>query len=140
MLKINTDPRVKPKFGTYPPAVKERLSYLRKLILEVAAESETIAEIEETLKWGEPSYLTKKGSTLRMDWKAKTPDQYAMYFKCTSKLVETFKEVHGDTFNYENSRAILFRLDDEIPIAALKACISATLHYHSVKQLPNLGM
>ncbi|MFK8164960.1 MAG: DUF1801 domain-containing protein [Lewinella sp.] len=140
MLKIKTDPRVEPKFETYPPEVKERLLYLRKLIVEVAAESDIISAIEETLKWGEPSYLTKKGSTLRMDWKARAPDQYAMYFKCTSKLVETFKVVHGDTFRYENSRAILFKLEEEVPVAALKSCISAALHYHSVKQLPDLGM
>jgi len=114
--------------------------YLRKLIVEVATESDTISAMEETLKWGEPSYLTKKGSTLRMDWKARAPDQYAMYFKCTSKLVETFKVVHGDTFRYENSRAILFRLEEAVPGAALKSCISAALHYHSVKQLPDLGM
>ncbi|WP_020571885.1 DUF1801 domain-containing protein [Neolewinella persica] len=140
MLKIKTDPRVEPKFETYPPEVRERLMYLRKLILEVAAESDTIGEIEETLKWGEPSYLTKKGSTLRMDWKARAPDQYAMYFKCTSKLVDTFKVVHGDIFRYENSRAILFKLEEEVPVAGLKSCISAALHYHLVKQLPDLGM
>lgn len=140
MLKIKSDPRMESKFETYPPEVMERLTYLRKLILEVAAESETIFELEETLKWGEPSYLAKKGSTIRIDWKAKAPDQYAMYFKCTSKLVDTFKEVHGDTFNYENSRAVLFKLDDEVPVAALKRCINAALNYHSIKQLPRLGM
>jgi len=63
------------KFETYPLKVMERLTYLRKLILEVAAKSEAIFELEEMLKWGEPSYLAKKGSTIRIDWKAKAPDQ-----------------------------------------------------------------
>ncbi|MCB9248672.1 MAG: hypothetical protein H6613_09060 [Ignavibacteriales bacterium] len=31
------------------------------------------------------------------------------------KLVPTFKEVFGDLFTYENTRAIYFGLDDEIP-------------------------
>lgn len=139
-LQINTDPRVPQKFDDYPKKIQTKMQALRKLILEVAAEEDSISEIEETLKWGEPSYLVKKGSTIRMDWKAKNPDQYAMYFKCTSKLVLTFKAVFGDTFNYENNRAILFGLSDKVPKPALKACIRAALNYHKVKNQPNLGL
>ncbi len=136
--KINQNPKVKQKFNTYPAAIKTKLMYLRKLILETATEC-GIEEIEETLKWGEPSYLAKKGSTIRMDWKPKTPDQYAMYFKCTSKLVPTFKELFGDTFTYEKNRAILFDLNEEIPEKELKACIEMALTYHLVKNKPLLG-
>jgi hypothetical protein len=137
--KINQNIAVEPKFDTYPETIKPKLQYLRKLILETAGEND-IKNIEETLKWGEPSYLVKKGSTIRIDWKAKTPNQYAMYFKCTSKLVLTFKTVFGDTFKYENNRAILFDLEDEIPVAELKTCIRLALQYHSLKTLPNLGL
>ncbi len=115
------------------------MEYLRRLIIETAKEIESITEIEETLKWGEPSYLVKKGSTIRMDWKTKLPDQYAMYFKCTSKLVPTFKALYGDLFEYENNRAILFKLEDKVPEAELKECIGLALEYHSVKHLPRLG-
>ncbi len=138
-LTVNSDPRVAAKFKSYPIDVRKKLDFLRKLILEVAAANNSIHEIEETLKWGEPSYLTKKGSTLRMDWKDKNPDQYAMYFKCTSKLVPTFREVFGDTFSYEKNRAIIFSLDDKIPEKKLKACIAMALSYHSIKHLPRLG-
>ena len=139
-LKINRNPEVASKFEAYPEAVKGKMTNLRNLILETATENDTIKEIEETLKWGEPSYLTKKGSTIRIDWKTKTPDQYAIYFKCTSKLVPTFKEVYGDKFKYEKNRAILFDLDDEIPQKELKKCIAAALKYHTVKNEPFLGM
>lgn len=80
-LTIKQDPRVEEKFQTYPGEIKVRLTHLRRLILETAAETQGVNEIEETLKWGEPSYLAKKGSTIRIDWKAKAPGQYAMYFK-----------------------------------------------------------
>ena len=139
-LRISRDPRVELKFKDYPKEVKAKLNYLRNLILETASEIQGIEEIEETLKWGEPSYLVKKGSTIRIDWKAKTPNQYAMYFKCTSKLVPTFREVYGDTFNYEKSRAILFYLSDSIPNDKLKKCIGSALQYHSVKNIPRLGI
>ncbi len=116
------------------------MANLRRLVIEAAEEIEDLTNLEETLKWGEPSYLTKKGSTLRMDWKQKTPNQYQLYFKCTSKLVETFKMVYGNTFNYEKNRAIVFQLDDKIPETELKKCITAALRYHSVKQLPQLDL
>lgn len=138
-LDIQEDPRVAPKFESYPPHILPKMAYLRQLVKEVAAEIENLGTLEETLKWGEPSYLAKKGSTIRMDWKAKKPNQYAMYFKCTSKLVLTFKEIFGDTFNYETTRAIVFGLEEEIPVAELKSCIKMALQYHQVKHLPNLG-
>lgn len=140
MLQINTDPKVDAKFNTYPPQVIKKINTLRALVLSVAEECEGVSEIEEALKWGEPSFITKKGSTLRMDWKEKTPNQYAMYFKCTSLLVSTFKEVYPTLFQYEGTRAIVFQLEDEIPKAELKNCIRAALTYHSVKKLPNLGI
>ncbi len=138
-LNINKNPKVKEKFDGYPKEVKKKLEYLRQLIIQTATEIDTIIEIEETLKWGEPSYLVKKGSTIRIDWKTKTPDRYAMYFKCTSKLVETFREIYGDLFKYENNRAIVFDLNDKVPEMELKVCIELALTYHLVKNKPRLG-
>jgi Domain of unknown function (DU1801) len=127
-------------FNNYPKEIRPKLLRLRQLVLDTAAETEGVDKLEETLKWGEPSYLTKKGSTIRMDWKKKTPDQYAMYFKCTSKLVSTFKILYSDKFTFEGSRAIVFKLADEIPVSTLKHCISLALTYHRIKQLPMLGL
>jgi hypothetical protein len=88
----------------------------------------------------EPSFVTKTGSTLRMDWKEKTPDQYAMYFQCTSRLVDTFRLVFDDVFQYEEKRAIVFQLNQKIPVQELKECIKASLIYHNVKHLMTLGI
>ncbi len=139
-VQLHSNPEVKTVFDRYPEAVRSKMEQLRALVLEVAEEVEQITALEETLKWGEPSYLTKKGSTLRMDWKPKTPDQYAMYFKCTSQLVPSFRKVYKDTFTFEGNRAIVFKLDEELPEAELKQCIKTTLTYHSVKHLPLLGL
>lgn len=139
-LNITTSPDFETKLASYPDSVRGKMYYLRELILETAREVSEITELEETLKWGEPSFLTKNGSTLRMDWKKKTPDQYQMYFKCTSRLVETFKIVFGDQFQYEKSRAIIFQLDQKVPSKEIKKCIKATLLYHSLKGDIRLGM
>ncbi len=139
-LKITTSPEFETKLETYPDFVKDKLKYLRKLVIETAEEIPEITILEETLKWGEPSFVTKIGSTLRMDWKKKTPNQYQMYFKCTSKLVKTFKLVFGELFEYEKNRAIIFKLDQEIPVMELKKCIKASLMYHKVKDDLTLGI
>lgn len=139
-LEVKTDSSVADVFGKYPDHIKPKMEKLRNLILETAEDLELVSKLEETLKWGEPSYLTKHGSTIRIDWKPKKPDQYAMYFKCTSKLVPAFKSVFGDVFSYEGNRAIVFGLEDAVPESPLKACIAAGLSYHKVKHLPLLGM
>lgn len=138
-MKLISDSRVKDVFDQYPKHVKSQLLSLRKLVLGAASEIEGLEKLEETLKWGEPSYLTKNGSTVRIDWKKKTPDQYAIYFKCTSKLVETFRTVYNDKFEFEGNRAIVFQLQDNIPEIELKHCIALALTYHKVKHLPLLG-
>lgn len=139
-LIIHSDPLVEQKFKSYPKAIKKKLEYLRQLILETAEADGNIEEIEEFLKWGEPSFLVKKGSTIRIDWKSINPEQYAMYFKCTSKLIPSFKAVYKSTFKYENSRAILFDLEEDLAIDELKACIHAALNYHRLKSQDNLGL
>ncbi|HLU93416.1 MAG TPA: DUF1801 domain-containing protein [Membranihabitans sp.] len=138
-LKLNTDPKVDEIFANYPIHVRDKMDFLRSLVIETA-EEEGIDVLEETLKWGEPSFVTKNGSTLRMDWKDRSPGQYAMYFQCSSRLVETFRMVFNHTFKYEGKRAIVFQLDQKIPELELKECIKATLTYHKVKHLLTLGI
>ena len=139
-LQIKVNPVVSEVFDNYPDQVRNKMLALRKLVIETAKELDGITALEETLKWGEPSYLTKNGSTIRIDWKSKKPEQYAMYFKCTSLLVETFKKIFKNDFDFEGNRALVFRLEDEIPTKALKQCIKAALTYHKVKHLPTLGI
>lgn len=113
---------------------------LRELIIRTAEQIQGLEVIEETLKWGEPSYLAKQGSTIRMDWKPRNPDHYALYFKCTSLLVESFKKRFPTTFQYEGNRAILLSLDENLPVDEIGLCIETALLYHKVKHLPLLGL
>jgi len=138
-MELISNPKVKDVFDNYPKAVQARMLHLRALVLSVASEMDGLEKLEETLKWGEPSYLSKHGSTVRMDWKEKNPDQFALYFKCTSRLVPTFKTLYQNKFTFEGDRAIVFKLNDKIPEAALKHCIAMALTYHKIKHLPLLG-
>lgn len=133
------NPDVARVFDNYPAAIRKKLLFLRKLVLETAAEIPDLENIEETLKWGEPSYLVACGSTIRMNWQAKDPDHYKLYFNCKTTLIETIKELYRDLFCYESNRAIVFSLHEKIPIKQLKHCIALSLQYHRVKHLPLLG-
>lgn len=138
-MELISDPKVKKVFDNHPRSVRMQLLSLRQLVLNTAPKIDGLEKLEETLKWGEPSYLTKHGSTVRMDWKEQNPEQYAIYFKCISHFVETFKTVYNDKFRFEGKRAIIFQLNNRIPETELMHCITLALTYHKIKQLPLLG-
>lgn len=133
--KIFKNSDVAAVFNAYPEALRAKLLALRQLIFDTAAETEGVGELEETLKWGQPSYLTttsKSGSTIRID--RASAGQYAMYFNCQTTLVDSFKDMFPDEFNYEGNRSILFNVESEIPMEKLSYCISLALTYHLNKK------
>ncbi|MCF6323993.1 MAG: DUF1801 domain-containing protein [Gammaproteobacteria bacterium] len=130
---------VKQVFDVYPKNIRSKMMFIRQLILEVSRGIESVKSIEETLKWGGPGYLVKGGSTIRMGWEKSKPDQYAIYFHCKTKLVDTFKEIYKNKFNFEGNRAIVFNVNDKISVNELKHCITLSLTYHNIKHLPLLG-
>ena len=134
------NPDVFEKFQSYPEHMRQKLFFLRQLVIATALETKGVGNLEETLKWGEPSYTVKGGSSIRMAWKQSCPNQYAMYFHCKTTLVDTFRELYRDTFKFEGNRAIIFYEEDVIPVEQLKHCIILSLKYHQIKHLPMLGI
>ncbi|NLQ18888.1 DUF1801 domain-containing protein [Marinomonas sp. M1K-6] len=129
---------VQSKFDQYPIHIKPLLENLRELILEVA-ESLSLGDVEETLKWGEPSYLVKGGSTIRIDWKEKSPEQYFIFFNCNTKLIDTFRELYSEELEFQGNRAIILNARNSIPLHILRHCIELAMKYKSVKHKPLLG-
>jgi len=130
---INND--VEEKYSSYPNDIREKLLKLREIIYDVAKNEDTIDNVEEALRWNEPSFITKNGSTIRIDWKKSKPNQYSIYFNCKTKLVETFKTLFSDRFSFEGNREIVFQKNDVIDLDALKYCILLSLTYHKRKHL-----
>ena len=134
------NPDVADTFRSYPEDMRRKLMFLRQLVIDVVSDTADIGDLKETLKWGEPSYLVKGGSTVRIGLKKSRPEYYAMYFNCNTKLVDTFKEIYPESFNFEGNRAIVFHRDDSVPSQALKHCVALSLQYHNLKHLPLLGV
>lgn len=126
------------KIASYPEDVQKALLQVRSLILGIAQQQD-LGEVEETLKWGEPSYLVKGGSTVRIDWKEKTPEQYFIFLNCKTKLVDTFRELYSDELKFQGNRAIVLNLNEPLPIKSVQHCIELSLTYKSIKHLPLLG-
>lgn len=108
---------------------------LRQLIFDTAAATEGVGDIEETLRWGEPSYLTaksKSGSIIRIN--SKRPDQYAIYFHCQTNLIARFKRLYPGKFQCERNRSITFSDQANLPERELRHCISLALTYHLDKR------
>ena len=123
-------------FNNYPPDIHQNLMGIRQLIFDVAEETQGVGKLEETLKWGQPSYLTpetRSGSTIRIDRVKNSLTQYAMYFNCQTTLVETFRKMYPD-LKYEGNRAIIFDSSDALPKEAIKDCIGMALTYHLRKR------
>ncbi len=128
---------VKQKFNSYPKNIKPKMMSLRSLIYETTENTDGVGKLSETLKWGEPAYLTSKpktGTTIRIDWKPKKPDQLAMYVSCNTNLISTFRSLFADELEYEGNRAILFPLAKPLPKKQLSICIRMALTYHLDKK------
>lgn len=138
-MNLVSEDKVKEVYASYADAVQEKLLKLRSLILDTA-EQINIPRLDETLRWNEPSYIAKQGSTIRLSHHRSGTDAYAIFFSCSTSLVPTFRMVYGDIFSYEGKRAIVFRATDEVPEAELRSCIAAALQYHKVKNMPMLGI
>lgn len=127
------DAAVQRTFDAWPAPARDRLLAVRELIFATAASTDGVGVLEETLKWGEPAYLTsqsKSGSTIRLGWKASAPIRYAIYFKCKTTLVDTFRSMFPHDFIFEGKRALVLEHSSALPSDALAFCIASALTYH----------
>jgi hypothetical protein len=128
------DAKVAAVFKAYPPAVRTRLLALREMAFDVAIAAPDVGPLTETLKWGQPSYLTTEsgsGTTVRIDRLKGRDDGYAVYFHCQSGLVETFRTICPDTFAYEGKRALLFGTKGRVPVRELRHCLALAFTHHA---------
>ena len=122
---------VKAVIESYPPAARKIIKSIRQRIYAIARDNAAIGELEETLKWSEPAYLTSKtksGSTVRVAWKEKSPGQVAVYLNCQTTLVDTYRSLYPE-LTYEGNRAVVFGINDPLP-EALDHCLEMALTYH----------
>ena len=119
-------------FGALPAPIGKRLLQVRDLIFATAAADDKVGRLTETLKWGEPAYLTDEtgsGSTIRLG-RLKDSEHAAILFNCKTTLVDIFRERFPDQFEYRQTRALLLPVAGRLPKRELGVCLSLALTYH----------
>jgi Domain of unknown function (DU1801) len=132
-------PAVAAVFEAYPPQAQKHLCALRQLIFDTAASLPGAGPLTETLKWGEPAYLTeatKSGTTVRLGWSAKHPAAASLFVSCQTSLIEDWRAQYGQSLTFIGNREIRFPLSQSLPAAPIRHCIAMALTYHKRKSAP----
>ncbi len=112
-----------------PNDARETLLSIRALIYDIGA-ALPVGRIEETLKWGQPSYATP-------DTKAATPIRLgvaksgvpAIFTHCQSTVMSDFQAICGPDFIFDGNRALHLPPDNMPDLNALTPLIRAALTY-----------
>ena len=129
------DSNVDSVFQNYPLKARQKLLKIRGHILSTAAEFE-LGDIEETLKWGEPSYVThspKTGTTIRLSQLKSSEKEYGLFVHCQTTLIEEFRVAYPD-LRYDKNRGLLFDSQQPIQSKVIKQFIYLALTHHIRKK------
>jgi hypothetical protein len=122
---------------TYPKLVQEKVLALRALVYKIAEGTEGVGPLEESVRWGQASYLTsasKSGSMIRIDRYRKDDTRCALYFLCQTTLVDSFKEMFGNALVYEGNRAVILNVAGKLNVPVISQCIEMALTYNLCKR------
>jgi hypothetical protein len=125
------DPDVKAAIDRFLAPERGGLMALRELIFATAIETPEAGTIEETLKWGQPSYLTpvtKSGSTVRLG--VPKTGGLAMYTHCQTTLISDFKTLFPEDFTFDGNRGVIFESGQTTFDNRLRFLIKSALTYH----------
>jgi len=125
------------KYNSFAEKDRKRLMRLRSWIFEEAEKLPNCGEVVETLKWGEPAYLTQKpnsGSTIRMNAVTSSPGSVALYFNCKTSLLKEFRQRYENELVLHGDRMVEFPPDRPIPEKAVRHCLALALTYHKWKR------
>ncbi|GAB4527410.1 MAG: DUF1801 domain-containing protein [Roseibium sp.] len=129
---MKDNPEVLALLKSYPSGVRTALLGLRQLIVETAAGDTSIGTLQETLKWGQPSYLTvrpRTGTTIRIDRDHSADGGIALYVNCRTSLVSEWRGLFPQ-LTFGGDRSVHLRLDVPLPEDALRQMITMALTYH----------
>ncbi|MGR3616252.1 MAG: DUF1801 domain-containing protein [Paracoccaceae bacterium] len=123
-------PDVAAAFDAFPAPERAGLIALRALILKVAAEDPRIGAIEETLKWGQPSYHTSQtgsGTPIRLGLPKSSG--YALFTHCQTRVIPEFRALFEAEFEFDGNRAVLFDATQRNLPVSVSGLIRSALTY-----------
>lgn len=133
---MKDNPEVLAIFDAYPAVIRDCLLAIRALIVDTAMVRDDIGTLEEILKWGQASYLTKRpktGTTIRIDRDKSGAGDVALFVNCQSSLISDWRAMFPDLV-FGGDRSVHFSVDTPLPEAAIRQMITMALTYHSAKR------
>ncbi|WP_417584699.1 DUF1801 domain-containing protein [Pelagibacterium sp.] len=129
-------PDIAQVLSRHPARVVVHLRDIRAMIFATASEIDGVGPLTETIKWGEPAYLTGKtrsGTTIRLGVSKLAPDRAALFFNCRTNLIENFRAHFADDFLFEGNRALIVPTLIQPVKTPLALCIRMALTYHRTR-------
>jgi uncharacterized protein YdhG (YjbR/CyaY superfamily) len=121
---IISDSKTAKILSAFPEETQERVQALRALIID---QSDGL-EVQECLRWGQPTYIAPLGSMLRIGM-VKSGD-VALFAHCQTTIISDFAAQFGGDFLIEGNRAIVFPKGADIQPEKLRLMISHALRYN----------
>ena len=85
---------------------------MRNLILQTADSLPEIGPVEEALRWGQPSYISRKGTPLRLG--VPKSARFGLFVHCQSRVIPNYLEHYPAWDRVEGTRALLFDHPNQI--------------------------
>ncbi|WP_298257228.1 DUF1801 domain-containing protein [uncultured Litoreibacter sp.] len=114
-----------------PDDVAAALREARRAILRIALQTDGVGPLTETLKWGEPAFLTetpKTGTTLRL---GRINGRAAVMVPCSTTIIEDARQRFGDVPHLSGKRGVILGEDEEL----VEYVIASALTYHIRKRI-----
>ncbi|SDW21911.1 hypothetical protein [Litoreibacter albidus] len=118
-------------FASMPADVATTLRAARLDILRAAAASNEVGQLDETMKWGEPAYLTcapKTGTTLRLGL---IGGQAAVMVPCSTAIIDDARAIFGPLPELSGKRGLVLGGQRQV----FNYVVDAALHYHLRKRV-----
>lgn len=120
---------MKSAYASFPQPARDGLLALRDLIFDLAADL-PVGDVDESLKWGQPSYTTtgeKSGTPVRLSL-TKQGD-IAILTHCQSTVIGDFRAICDPSLTFDGNRALHLDPSAPIPTAEITPLIRAALTY-----------
>ena len=111
---------------------QQRLWACRAIFHDVAGAA-GIGDLDESLKWGQPSWRPIKprtGSTLRVSWDSGDPDHLPLFVDCKTDLASRMQSLYPDLPQNDGRRRLAVDLTQPLPEQAIAHLAQMTFCYH----------
>lgn len=129
MTRPFASPAARDAFATFPQPARETLMALREMIYEIAKPL-PIGRLEESTKWGQPSYATpdsKIATPIRLGL-SKSGDP-AIFTHCQTTVMGDFRALAPANMVFDGNRAVQLPADRSPNLEELAPLIRAALTY-----------